>query len=277
MNTHNGKRQEKPQSLVNKINGMPYHQVNEPVSILMPVCNEAEAIESILAELVEVVYRHLPSGSEFLIEEGGSTDGTKDILHELNERWPFLKINYKTEKEGFAQASRELYRRATCPLVFFIDSDGQAVPSDFWKLAKQIQGCDFVIGAKKVHYDPAARRLTSKVFNSITRFLFHTRLRDINFGFRLCRRDAVLKCLKECKYMPTLLNAEVVLIALLLGHRICEVDVYHRPRLFGLSRGLQASLFRESWWAFKGLLLLKKYAQQLKDGKENTEKVVKER
>ena len=58
----------------------PTEIIPEPVSILAPVCNEAEGIESFVVELVEVVFRYLPKGSEILIEEGGSTDGTKEIL-----------------------------------------------------------------------------------------------------------------------------------------------------------------------------------------------------
>ena len=70
-----------------------YASMGEPVSILLPVCNEVEGIESVIAELVEVVYWHLPAGSEFLIEEGGSVDGTKEILKDLKMRWPFLNIS----------------------------------------------------------------------------------------------------------------------------------------------------------------------------------------
>lgn len=232
--------------------------ISEPVSVLLPVCNECDGIEGVLAELVEVVFRHLPEGSEFLIAEGGSTDGTKGILRELNERWPFLQVTYADKKEGFAHAAAGLYRRARCPLIFFADSDGQCVASEFWKLALHVNGSDFVLGVKQVRYDPLVRRLASKTFNWIARRLFHTGLKDINFGFRLCRREAALACLDECRYMRTHLNAEIALVAHRRHFRISQVQVHHRPRLYGDSRGLEPSrLLGESWRALVALLKLR--------------------
>ena len=238
--------------------------LTEPVSLLMPVCNEVEGIESVLAEMVEVVYRHLPPGSEFLIEEGGSNDGTKELLQVLNGRWPFLKIQYSDKKEGFAKAARKLYENSQCPLVFFLDSDGQCVGSEFWKMAAQIKTSDCVLGVKRVHHDPFLRRVASAGFNGLARLLFSFGFRDINFGFRLGRRDAILLCLRECKHMRTLLNAEMTIRLHSRGYRLTEVEVHHRPRLFGTSRGLDPdSLFKEAWQAYRGLLQTKQELQQV--------------
>lgn len=237
--------------------------LSEPVSILMPVCNEVEGIESVLAEMVEVVFRHLPAGSEFLIEEGGSTDGTKELLRELNQRWPFLDICYSDKKEGFAKAARKLYERSKCPLSFFLDSDGQCVGSEFWKMAAEIHKADCVLGVKRVHHDPLLRRVASMCFNGIARQMFGLPFHDINFGFRLGRRDAILLCLSECKHMRTLLNAEMTIRLSQRGFRLVEVVVHHRPRLFGTSRGLDPdSLFREAWQAYRGLWATKRELEQ---------------
>jgi glycosyltransferase involved in cell wall biosynthesis len=222
------------------------------------VCDEVEGIESVLAEFVEVVYRHLPDGSEFLIEESGSKDGTKEILTDLRKRWPFLNIVFNPKREGFGPAARALYRRATCPWVFFTDSDGQCVASEFWRLAEFSSDHDFLLGVKRVRYDPLVRRVTSKVFNKIAKAMFDVPGEDINFGFRLARRDAVMKCLERCGDMPTLLNAEVTIYAHALGYRIRPVPVHHRPRIFGLSRGLTpGSVPANSAKAFSGLLRIR--------------------
>lgn len=235
----------------------PTEIIPQPVSILAPVCNEAEGIESFVVELVEVVYRYLPEGSEILIEEGGSTDGTKEILRELNKRMPFLQIGYSPTKEGFAAAARKLFRRARNPLIFFVDSDGQCVIPEFWKMAVHIGGNDWVISRKNIRRDPLERRVLSRTFNLIARRLFGFEYRDINYGFRLCRRDKVLGALDAARHMPTLLNAELLIRAHLSGDRIKEVPVHHRPRLYGVSQGLHpSSIIRETLKAFRGLWLL---------------------
>lgn len=237
---------------------VPQRNFPEPVSILLPVCDEVEGIESVLAELVEVVFRHLPEGSEFLIEESGSRDGTKQLLRELQKRWPFLDVRYNEKREGFAPAARALYGRARCPWVFFSDSDGQCVASEFWRLAQYAEDNDFLLGVKRIRYDPFVRRVTSRVFNRIASILFPVTGEDINFGFRLARREAVLRCLEQCADMPTLLNAEVSIYANVLGYRVKPVLVHHRPRIFGLSRGLTpGSIGSNSYKALLGLLRIR--------------------
>lgn len=243
--------------------------LTEPVSILLPVCNEAEGIESILAELVEVVYRHLPEGSEFIINEGGSKDGTKEILQELNKRWPFIQIEYSEKKQGFAKAAIQLYRKAKCPLLFFTDADGQCIANEFWKMTDLIKDNDFVLGVKKVHYDPFVRRVASFCFNGIARMIFGFKFRDINFGFRLSRKEPLIQVLDKAKHMPTLLNAELTILAYIMKYRLAEVQVHHRPRMYGLSVGLTPnSIPRESMQAFRGLLNLKK---DLKAARKNVD------
>jgi dolichol-phosphate mannosyltransferase len=243
-------------------------KIDEPISMLMPVSNEIERIESVIAENVEVIFRHLPKGSEFLIEEAGSTDGTKELLLDLQKRWPFLDITFKEEKEGFAKATKDLYRRAKCPWVFFTDSDGQCVSSEFWKLIKFMDDFDFITGRKRPRYDPFSRRVTSYFFNLFAKILFKFNLKDINFGFRLCKRSSVLKCLDSTKYMPTTINAEILIIAHMLKYKIKEVDIYHRPRLSGLSRGLvSGSLLKESLLALKALIKLYKKMDEIKSHK----------
>ena len=102
----------KPINLHERVNA-----VIQPVSILMPVHNEVEGIEAVIAEYVEVVFRYLAEDSEFIVLESGSTDGTQLVLKGLAERWPFLQVITQINRHGFAAAARELYTRANCPLL----------------------------------------------------------------------------------------------------------------------------------------------------------------
>src|SRR5687767_12853364 len=113
----------------------PIRKISSPVSILMPICNEADIIEEVITEWVTEVFQYLPPGSEFLFDEAASTDGTREILARLCVKYPYIKVNYNDRKDGFANAARRLYNASVCPLVFFTDSDGQYAPAEFWKLA----------------------------------------------------------------------------------------------------------------------------------------------
>ncbi len=228
------------------------------ISILMPVCNEAEVLEDVLEEWVRDVFQYLPSGSELVIDEAGSTDGTREILQGLCQKYAFIRILHHDTKEGFAAAARSLYNEARCPYVFFTDSDGQYVPSEFWKLVPFVGEFSFVHGAKIGRQDPFFRKVASALFNRIARFIFDVHYSDINSAFRIIRTDIVRELVPQLHCMPTLLNAELLLRAELDNRSIKQVHVIHRRRLRGASRGLPARLFlKESLAAYRGLCKLK--------------------
>jgi glycosyltransferase involved in cell wall biosynthesis len=209
-----------------------------PVSILMPVCNEKDVIESVIAEWVQTVIQYLPPGSELLIDDA-STDGTQDILKRMSACYPFIKVFYQPRKDGFANAARRLYKEANCPWVFFTDSDGQYIAKDFWKLAKHINnGYDLIRGAKIGRKDPLLRRIASAIFNKIIQFLFNMSYLDFNSAFFLIKKPVLVDLLGNVNCMETLINTELLLRAELENHQIKQVYVLHRVRQFGVSRGL---------------------------------------
>ena len=232
--------------------------LHAPVSILMPVCNEAEVLEGVLEEWITEVFQYLPEGSELVIAEAISTDGTREILAALCKKYAFMRVLYRDTKDGFAAAARLLYSEARCPLVFFTDSDGQYVPAEFWKLAPFIKEFSIVHGAKIGRQDPFFRRVASAVFNRIARFLFDVHYSDINCAFRIMKAETVKELLPQLHCMPTLLNAEFLLRAELDNRSIKQVHVIHRRRLKGISRGLPPGEFlKESLAAYRGLCILK--------------------
>jgi glycosyltransferase involved in cell wall biosynthesis len=236
----------------------PPFKMKQPVSILMPVYNEADVIEDVVEEWVRDVVRHLPRGSEFIFDEGGSTDGTREILARLARKYRFIRVIWNARKEGFAAAARRLYGEARCPLIFFTDSDGQYIAADFWKVARYVPAYDVVHGAKLGRKDPLPRRLFSALFNKAASFLTELHYLDINSAFRLVKADVVREVLPSVRSMPTLLNAEFLIRCALENFEVRQVYVLHRPRKFGRSRGLPAMgyLF-EGAKAFKGLLDIK--------------------
>jgi hypothetical protein len=219
----------------------------------MPVCNEAAVIEDVVREWESAVFRHLPVGSEFLFDDGDSRDGTRERLAALQSELPFLRV-FHSPRDGFAASARRLYREARCPLVFFTDSDGQYVASEFWKVAAVFATCDMAHGAKVHRQDPLYRRVASAGFNQVARSYFGVAIADINSAFRLLTKTMVDDLLPRAQCMPTLLNAELLLRALAAGYSVKQVDVAHGPRAHGASRGLPTARFaRECRRAYRGL------------------------
>jgi dolichol-phosphate mannosyltransferase len=226
-------------------------QLPEPVSILMPVCNEADIIDDVVEEWIADVVRYLPAGSEMIFDDC-STDGTQERLKQLAAKYPFIKLNF-SKRDGFFNSALRLYRMANCPLVFFTDSDGQYVPSEFWRIASRVEFNDMVHGAKIGRKDPPYRIHASQVFNILVRRWFKSECVDVNSAFRLVRRAVLDAVLDDIQYLRMLPNAELYLRAEAAGLRIENVQVSHRPRKFAKSRSLPAAKFGpECWRAYTG-------------------------
>jgi len=237
---------------------MTKNQLNEPVSILMPVSNEEEVIEEVIEEWIEDVFQYLPEGSEFLFDEAGSTDGTRQILKELCNKFPFIKVDFHEKKDGFAVAAKRLYKKAKCPLIFFTDSDGQYIAKDFWKLTKHIENYDMVHGVKLGRKDTVFRRIFSFFFNKFINFLFSIYFLDMNSAFRLTKADIIKNVIPQCVSMQSLINAELLVRTIASNFEVKQVYILHRERKYGQSRGLRPYRYLiDGMIAIKGLYNIK--------------------
>lgn len=226
----------------------------ETVTICMPVLNEAEVIQSVLDEWIQVVSL-LPEGSQILIEDGGSTDGTADILRNCAEESKFLRVVYREKPEGFGKAARYLLSSTSTHWVFFTDSDGQYVANDFWKLWSRRANSDLVRGIKLGRKDPLFRRFTSYIWNRLIFLMFQIPLADVNVAFFLVKREELEKVITKCKFLDLLVVSELM-IRLVTNNCRYGADLYilHRERLNGKSRAIPArKLISVGMSHFKGL------------------------
>ena len=233
--------------------------MSESVAICMPVLNEVEVIEFVINEWLEVVSK-LPFGSHLYIEDGGSTDGTKEILLVIQSKHgDIVRVALRDKPEGFGVAAKRLLSTADAQWIFFTDSDGQYVASDFWLLWNRREERDFVRGIKLGRQDPFLRRVTSLVWNKSVRFLFELPISDVNAAYLLIRRDFLQRLLPTVRLLPTMILSELMIRSVMANARY-DKDVYimHRARLSGVSRATPtSSLIRVGFRQLRGLFEIK--------------------
>lgn len=231
----------------------------ETVAICMPVLNEVDVIEYVLREWLEVV-RQLPVGSHIFIEDGGSKDGTKEVLTTLQAEYgDLIRINWRDKPEGFGVAAKRLLSSANAQWVFFTDSDGQYVANDFWLLWARRENRDFIRGIKLGRQDPLIRRATSLVWNKSVRFLFELPIGDVNAAYLLIRQEFLKNLLPSVRLLPTMVLSELMIRSVMANARY-EKDVYimHRARLSGVSRATPtSSLIKVGFRQLRGLFEIK--------------------
>jgi len=207
----------------------------DPISIIVCVYNEADTIENEIREIYKVIMSRLP-GSEFIIAEDGSTDGTKEIIYRLIKE---LGIIHSTgiERKGYAKALRDAFLLAKNPYIFFSDTGNKHDPEDFWKLypGRRLDG--LVIGLKTNRQDQFYRRLLTWGYNKLLSIYFKVRVRDSDSGFRVYGREVVNKIFNEPWVNKELIASEIVLRTIYSGFNFKEVPISYRQRM-GESRGL---------------------------------------
>lgn len=207
----------------------------DPVSVILIAYNEAEVIEKEVEGFYREVVEKLP-GSELIVAEDGSTDGTSEILFGLAERLPIRLIQGR-ERKGYKQALLDSLELAHFDWILFSDTGVKFYPHNFWELEKLRDRADLIIGVKKNRSDQYYRRIITKVFNFLVRSYFKIEVSDIDSGFRVFRREIGLRVAQERLFFNDLINSEMSLRMLALGARLAEIPVAYRLRQ-GKSRGL---------------------------------------
>ncbi|HEY4662171.1 MAG TPA: glycosyltransferase family 2 protein [Candidatus Humimicrobiaceae bacterium] len=202
------------------------------VSVVMPVFNEEGIIEKTVQDFYsEIVATIL--GAEMVIVDDCSTDKSPEILKKLVEELPLIRVLRPAKNGGHGKALRLAFENVRCDLIFHTDSDYQNDPKDFWKLYKEIEGNDLVIGYRAVRYDPLPRLIITRLVRLVNFVLFGFHIRDANSPFKLIRRSCLEDCLKEISteaFAPSILLA---VTASWKGYRLKEVPVTHLPRKTG--------------------------------------------
>ena len=230
------------------------------VSAVFPAYNDAGTIPSMVLTAL-MALRQVTDDYEIIVTDDGSTDYTGDVLDEMAERYPELRVIHHTENQGYGCALRSGFSAATKEWVFYTDGDAQYNPMELVELAAALtEGVDIVNGYKIARKDPLGRKIIGRLYHHIVKLAFGFHLRDVDCDFRLIRR----KIFDEVKFESKTgtLPLEMVKKFQDAGYVFREVPVHHYFRQYGVSQFFNFKrLFRtgkhliELWWK---LVLLKK-------------------
>jgi glycosyltransferase involved in cell wall biosynthesis len=201
------------------------------ISVVVPVRDEERTVEPLYHEL-EAALQDRGEPWEVVFVDDGSRDGTHASLVRLHAASENVRVVRLRRNAGKAAALDAGFREVVGDVVVTIDGDLQDDPAEIPRLlAKLDEGYDLVTGWKTHRSDRFARRVLSRVFNSVTGRISGVRLHDMNCGLKASRVEVVreLDLYGELhRFIPVLAHD--------LGFRVTELGVNHRPREHGRSR-----------------------------------------
>lgn len=202
------------------------------ISIVVPVFNEEESIQP-LYRGVKQVLDELDTVSEVIFVDDGSTDRTHELLAELCEDDPTVRVVRLRKNFGQSAALGAGFDHARGDVIVTMDGDLQNDPRDIPVLLDKLsEGYDIVSGWRKHRNDPLlAKRLPSKLANKLASVVTGVSLHDFGCTLKAYRREVI-----ERIHLYSELHRFIPALAASMGVRIAEVEVAHHARRYGKSK-----------------------------------------
>ncbi len=220
------------------------------LSIVMPVFNERHTIREITDRVIAV-----PLEKEIIIVDDASTDGTGEILQEMQEELPITLIQ-REKNAGRGMAVRIGIGRASGDIVIAQDADLEYDPNDYTALIQPIveERADVVYGSRfrgTIEGMSPKNYLGNKFLTFLCNRMLGTNISDLMTAYKLFRTGLI----RSIEFDTEGFEFEAELTAKLVhsGARLTEVPIsYH-------GRGKQEG--KKIGWrdAVKTIETLKKY------------------
>ncbi|MBI5155007.1 glycosyltransferase family 2 protein [Candidatus Poribacteria bacterium] len=158
-----------------------------PVTLVIPVFNERRALPRLAASL-DKIPSQMPDGSEILLVDDGSTDGSGDMLRAM-ESSGAVRIYSHARNRGYGASLKTGIAAARNEWIAIADADGTYPLGALPRLLAAIEaGADMAVGSRPLSSQPLLRRPAKAFLLAFASYLSGTRIPDLNSGLRVFRR-----------------------------------------------------------------------------------------
>jgi glycosyltransferase involved in cell wall biosynthesis len=209
------------------------------VSVVIPCRNEAGHIRPLVESLPD-----LPTGSEFLFVEGGSTDDTEAVIQEVIAESPERPLRFLRQPgRGKGDAVRAAFAEAKAEIVLILDSDMGVAPADVPKFVSALaRGKGEMVNGSRMVYPMEGRAmrflnlLANKFFALLFSWLLGQQVRDTLCGTKALWREDYERIAANRSYFgdfDPFGDFDLLFGASRLNLRIVDLAVRYHERTYG--------------------------------------------
>lgn len=200
------------------------------ITVLIPIFNEVKTLEIILKKVEEANFCGLEK--EIILIDDFSTDGTREILEKLKDKYP---IFYHDKNMGKGAALRTGFEHVTGDIVVIQDADLEYEPVDYEPLVKLIldDKADVAYGSRLSGGKPSrsfmfTHLLGNKLLTLITNVLYNTTLTDMETCYKAFKTEFIKGI--EIKSNRFDFEPEITAKVLKRGARLYELPISYYGR-----------------------------------------------
>jgi glycosyltransferase involved in cell wall biosynthesis len=234
-----------------KMRGNKYQTKEIEYSLVIPVYNEEESLETLIFEIQEVM-TSLKGSYEIVFVNDFSDDRSTDILEDYSRKLlNIVRVITLTRRSGQTMALRKGLQESKGKFVVTLDADLQNDPADIPRMLKKLEeDYDCVCGWRKERQDTMLKSKLSKFGNVLQRFFTGLKIHDTSCTLRVYKREYVdkisLNWEGQHRFIPLSLSLQ--------GYKIGEIVSHHRKRKFGITKYGHKRIFRVIFDFFRILI-----------------------
>ena len=166
------------------------------LSIIIPVFNEKKTVLEILKKIEEISLPKIKK--EIILVDDGSTDGTREILKGLEQKY---QVIYHKKNMGKGTALRTGFAAATGDIILVQDADLEYNPQNYSSLLKPIldNKADVVYGSRflnrEFHHVFLLSHFANKFLTWFSNLLTGFHLTDMWTGYKAFKKEAIQEIL----------------------------------------------------------------------------------
>jgi glycosyltransferase involved in cell wall biosynthesis len=224
----------------------PFNPAVESITAFFPCLDDEATIASVVTGACKTI-EEVGADGEVIVVNDGSTDRSQEVLEELSDSQPWLRIVVHEHSRGYGGALLSGFAGATKQWVFYTDGDGQFDPTELALLVDQAHDdVDVVQGVRRRRAENPVRRLGGRIYHRLVVVLFGLQLKGFDSDFRLIRRSLLERV--ELSERSGLIGIEMVRKFQDAGATFVKVPIHHYPRRHGRSHRVRmADGPRTSW------------------------------